>query len=626
MALINGGIGGGSGGDVSGDYKFTQNESGELVLTYKSQPVSTYSPDGSWFKTSVSTGVGSLHLGGNESGGVAHSISSTGQNVGFKNEFSVSGSNKWFFFPCWQAVSTDGSARQNATYRQYGALDTASLPNGTAALNAVDYDFPLAVTANSEVYRLTVIPAEAYDGKLRNSILSNTTGAEIYDTTATVSAVIDQPLVIDYQYPFSVRSGDNLQLRLVKADGSFLKVRAGQINNTIPYRSLRSAPFSDIEIQNRITGAATSVVSSNLTANRLVASDASGKIISANLVANRPVTTTSTGEPAASLTTNDELANVRGGVTRNTTVVIEDADGFVFNDNGTMMQASAGRVWAYVQGKVTGAVSNTLTSNLTASRAMATDSGGKVAVANPSLSELNNIAGGVTRNTTVTLEDGDGVVVNDNGSMIQAAMSRVWTYIQSKITGAISGLLTTNLTANRMLRSDASGKITTMPLTANQVAFIDSNGLLAGRSLVANRIMMTDETGLPSTVSAVGPFYYKNSIGSAGTFNVASAFNGGFTVNFIRTASTIYLQVTHTSLGSRYQYQTTVNNGSPSSFWTSSSGNNYPANLPAIATNGASISGWFYGTDGSGQSTSVRVDFSIITNGMGNAVCYACVS
>lgn len=246
MGLINGGMGGSGSGDVSGDYKFTQNESGELVLTYKNEPVSTYSPSGSWFKTSVSTGVGSLHLGGNESGGVAHSISSTGQNVGFKNEFSVADPNKkWFFYPCWQAVTVDGTGRRPASFRKYAPLDDSFLPNGAPHGNAVvDYNFRSIFASESETYSLTVLFGEPYTGLLRNVIVSNTTGAEIYNTSVTVNAVQDQLVTIPYKYPFTTRTGDDLQLKLLKEDGTPLKVRAGQ-STSFPYRRLSRATFSD---------------------------------------------------------------------------------------------------------------------------------------------------------------------------------------------------------------------------------------------------------------------------------------------------------------------------------------------------------------------------------------------
>lgn len=642
-----------------GDYKFTKNANNELVLNYQDIPVASMSPDGSWFNKSISTGVGSLHLGGNESGGVAHSMSSSGQNVGFKNEFSKSlPDEKLFFFPTWQAVSCDGKTRLSPTFKTYGPWVDRNQVNGTPhASSNVLYNFNFNATADFEVYAVTVISSENYVGKLNNIIISNTTGAEIYNTAVEVTAITGSEIRINYKYPFSVRGGDNLKLKLVKQDGNPLLVRAGTTISTQPWRALSMAVTFDNVI----------ATSSGYTPNRILISNSNGDIAVSALQNDRAVISNASGIPIAATTTATEIDNIRGGKTRDTTITLEDGDGFVVNDSGNMTQASAGRVWEYIKNKLNGAVSTALSSNLTAnaivftnasgklatsssiagnrlmvtdangspsgataitaSRALTSDSSGIPSASTTTSSELNNISGTVVRNTTVTLEDGDGVVVNDNGTMIQAAMSRVWAYIQAKLTGAVSGILTSNLTANQVLVSGSDGKITTRNLGPSRMVVTDSNGLPTGHlTLVANRIMMTNSEGLPSTVSGVGPIYYKNSISAAGTYTVVDAFNGGFVVNFVRTSSTIYLQVTHTQLGSRYQYQTTVNGGSPSSFWTSSSGNNYPANLPAIATNGGSISGWFYGTDGSGQSTSIRVDFSIITNGMTNAICYACVS
>lgn len=516
------------------------------------------------------------------------------------------------------------------------------------------YNFTLNVTGSAgsgtETYSVTVLPAENYTGKLSNIIISNTTGAEIYNTSVDVSTVAGTELRIDYKYPFAALSGDNLQLQLVKEDGGYLQVRAGTTSTSIPWRALSMAAISSDEL-----AAATGYAS-----NRVLITDSTGRISVSALQNNRAVVSNASGAPIAATTTATEVDNIRGGVTRNTSLVIEDSDGFVFNDGGTMMQASAGRVWAYIQGKMAGAISTAITGNLTANRMVYTDANGKLTVATPAANrlmasdansgvvaaaaitasralasnangipeasstttaELNNIRGGVTRDGAVTLTDDDGVVVNDGGTMIQAAMSRVWAYIQSKITGAVSGVLTSNLTANQALISGSDGKITTRNLGANRIVLTDANGLpTAAATLAANRIMMTDSSGLPTTASATGPIYYTGSTNAAGTTTVISGFKGGFTVSFVRTASTIYLQVTHTQLGSRYQYQTTINGGSPSSFWTSSSGQNYPANLPSLASNGGSMSGWFFGTDGNSQLETIRVDFSIITNGAATAV------
>lgn len=647
MGLINGGMtgGGDGGGSVSTDYKFTQNESGELVLTYKNQPVSSMSPGGSWFTQSVSTGVGSLHLGGNESGGVAHSMSSCGQNVGFKNEFSkLLDGDKIFFYPTWQGVSCDGKTRYPATMRTYGPYAARNEVNGSPHESiTLPYNFTLNVTGSAgsgtETYAVTVLPSENYTGKLSNIIVSNITGAEIYNTSVDVSATAGTELRIDYKYPFSALSGDNLQLRLVKEDGSYLQVRAGTTNTAIPWRALSMA----------VTNERVLAFGGGYTPYRLLISNASGNIAESALQNSRAVVSNSNGIPVASTTTSAEIDVISGTKTRNGVIEIADDDGFVFNDNGTMVQIAASQLWPYIQTKISGAITTAINSNLAANRNVVTTASGKLTTTSyfanrllgtnadgiintfgtftPSRIVAWDDNGNFPTSTSVSSQDiacidsanqpisrvifdNTGVPINDRtmSAMAQVTADSFWNYIKGKLTGAISGVLTSNLTASKNVITDANGKLAVASYAANKQLVTDSNGYITTGGDTINEIV------------------YKNSFNAAGTYTVVSGFNGGFTVSFIRTASTIYLQVTHTSLAGRYQYQTTTNNSTPSAVWTSSSGNNYPASLPAIATNGASISGWLYGLDGNGQMTSIRVDFSIITNGMSNAVVYARVS
>lgn len=57
--------GGGAGSSLPSPYSFSVDEtSGALVLNKDGEPIAIQNEDGSWFKTAVSTGVGSLHLGG----------------------------------------------------------------------------------------------------------------------------------------------------------------------------------------------------------------------------------------------------------------------------------------------------------------------------------------------------------------------------------------------------------------------------------------------------------------------------------------------------------------------------------------------------------------------------------
>lgn len=251
MSIKFGGRGGGSAsGKLPGQYKFQVNAQEQLELWKDDEKVAMQSPDGSWFTNSISTGVGSLHLGGNESGGMAHSLSSAGQNIGFKNEFSrATDDDKLFFYPPWQAVTCDGDERIPPSYTRYTGGKTVNYPVGLGSYSvAVAYNFPVTFISNSEVYDVYIRLGEPYNGVVKNSILSNVTGAEIYATDVQVSGTEGQTIRIKYKYPFRVRAGDNLQLRLIKEDGTFLMTHSGVLDNNVPWRRIDSASFEDAPI------------------------------------------------------------------------------------------------------------------------------------------------------------------------------------------------------------------------------------------------------------------------------------------------------------------------------------------------------------------------------------------
>lgn len=103
-------------------------------------------------------------------------------------------------------------------------------------------------------------------------------------------------------------------------------------------------------IDQQITGAASTVATNNLTANRVVISDPSGKIAQASAItASRAIVSDANGLPTASTATANDLLNINGSATVNTTVTIVDGDGIVLNDGGTMIQASAKQVASYVR-------------------------------------------------------------------------------------------------------------------------------------------------------------------------------------------------------------------------------------------------------------------------------------
>ncbi len=615
-------------------YEYKKDEAtGALQLWKDGVQIAAQDETGSWFKTAVSTGVGSLHLGGNTSGGVAHSISSSGQNVGFKNEFSKSNENeKLFFYPAWQGVSCDGSTRLPASMRSYGPLAPANEVNGAPhPSNTVLYNFTLSSSADFEVYAVSVILGEAYSGKIQNVILSNVTGAEIYNTETAISGSIGATVSISYKYPFTAKYGDNLQLQLIKDNGEYLLVRAGTTVTTQPYRALRMAVFTDKSL----------AAGSGYLPDRLIVTNSSGEITTSGLVNNRALVSSSVGIPATSVTTSTEIAALSGAVTIDTSSTLVDGDGVVTNDGGVIKQVSFGRVWAYISSKITGAISTFTTSNATASRVIVSDASGKLTASAVTSTELNVIDGDTARNNTINVADADGFVFNSAGSMVQLSASRVWLYISSKITGAISGFITTNASASRVIVSDGAGKLTSSPVTVDELNVIDGN---TGDSdttptdttrLVINNAGTMQQTNfaklwayisskLPATPDIL---IYRNAVTSNNnTYAVAENVKGGFSVYFIISSSTVKIRVQHsTPTSARWQATVVSGTNSPATYATSS-GTAYPWDAPAISTNGSSQNGQGMFTDGNQQMTTIVVNWHIISNGMGTSMLYAMIS
>lgn len=225
-------------------YRYELNEtSGALELWKGGEIVATQSPDGSWFKTSVSTGVGSIHLGG-DSGNSVHSVSSVGQNVGFKNEaFNATPGAAIVWFPPWQGASADLNSINAPTYLELGALQSAFAPNGIAQVTGTAYDFTTTITTNLCIASVTARANEAYTGKLTN-IIRSSKGVDLHVSSSDVSLTAGQDFTIDYPSLYFARVGDVLRLIIQKDDGQPLQVMRGTTNSQ-PWRTLRVRTFVD---------------------------------------------------------------------------------------------------------------------------------------------------------------------------------------------------------------------------------------------------------------------------------------------------------------------------------------------------------------------------------------------
>ena len=219
--------------------------------------------------------------------------------------------------------------------------------------------------------------------------------------------------------------------------------------------------------QATITGGASTITGTNLTTNRALVSDASGKV-------------------AVSSVTGTELGRLVGV----TSSIQSQLDG--------------------KQATITGGASTITSANLTTNRVLVSDASGKVAVSSVTGTELGRLVG-VTSSIQSQLDGKEGT-----------------------ITGGASTITDTNLTASRALISDASGKVIVSSVTSTELGYLDGvtsgiqsqlngkqNTLSNATTTVAGLMSPTDKTRLDDASSTNGIIRCNGS----GNFSVATITN-----------------------------------------------------------------------------------------------------
>ena len=283
--------------------------------------------------------------------------------------------------------------------------------------------------------------------------------------------------------------------------------------------------------QATITGAASTVTSSNLTANKLLVSDANGKIATSSASA------TEIGY-LAGLTGNvqDQLNAKQDAITLSASkAVVSDSSGKIAASTTTATEIGylsgvTSSVQTQLSGKqdtITGAASSVTSSDLTASKALVSDASGKIDASAVSATELGYLSG-VTSNIQTQLDSKQGavtltaerVVSTDANGALEAStvtktelgyLSGVTSGIQSQInskqdtiTGAATSVVSSDLTASKALVSDSSGKIDASSVTATELGYVSGvtssiqtqlNAKQDTISLTADKVVISDSNG-----------------------------------------------------------------------------------------------------------------------------------
>ena len=225
-----------------------------------------------------------------------------------------------------------------------------------------------------------------------------------------------------------------------------------------------------------IAGAVSTITTGNLTTDRALVSDGSGKVAVSAVTATEigyvdGVTSAIQTQIDTKIATTDSAANDF------VTFTILDANIDIVSANATAVEAR--RV-----ANIAGAVSTITTADLTASRALVSDGSGKVAaLASVTSTELGYLDATSsvqtqldTKIATTASASNDFVTftrLDANIDVVSANATAVETKRVANIAGAVSSITTADLTASRAVVSDGSGKVAVSAVTATEIGYLD---------------------------------------------------------------------------------------------------------------------------------------------------------
>jgi len=375
-------------------------------------------------------------------------------------------------------------------------------------------------------------------------------GAAVTDFTAAVQNVTDLSSPFNVGATSVTTSGAELNLLDGSAAGTIANSKAviygssGEVNATTLQIAGTSITATAAELnyvdgvtsaiqtqidgkQATITGAATTIDDTDLTASRAVISNASGKVAVSGVTTTEldilDGLTASTAELNImdGVTASTAELNIMDGVTA-TTSELNIMDGVTASTSElnimdgvtatttelNYVDGVTSSIQTQLGGKqatITGAATTIDDTDLTASRALVSNSSGKVAVSAVTDTELGYVSGvtsdiqtqlggkqATITGAATTIDDTDltasrAVISNASGKVavsdvtdtelgyLDGVTSAVQTQIDGKqatITGAASSITSSNLTALRSLYSDASGKVAASSITATELSYL----------------------------------------------------------------------------------------------------------------------------------------------------------
>lgn len=231
------------GGAVPEPYSMVVSGSGKLQLLKNGELIQEQDETGAWITQSISTGTGSLHIGD------LHSNGSAGENVLWLNTQS-----NICWFPAWQGINKNDSTSYDLTTRKHSNF-LSSEPVGALGGGGVVYNDTFTAPANVAFFRIDIVPAENYTGRLTWESKFLPAGIEVASFMFDVVLNAGTQYTVYLKYPLYVNAGQSVLVNIKKPDGGYLSVRPSITQVTKPWRKTHYVTFVDHLVYNQSNNA-----------------------------------------------------------------------------------------------------------------------------------------------------------------------------------------------------------------------------------------------------------------------------------------------------------------------------------------------------------------------------------